>query len=161
MKRMKINKIAKLVLSIALCQAAGLIGSLFTTPSIPTWYTSLQKPWFAPPNWLFGPVWVTLFTLMGISFYFVWNKGWKNKLVKNGLSVFGVQLVLNALWSFLFFGLRSPMLGFIEIIALWIVIAFTIFKFYKISKNAAWLLLPYIVWVSIATTLNYYIWILN
>ena len=105
---MKTNKIIKFILSIALCQGAGLIGSLFTTPSIPTWYASLQKPSFAPPNWLFGPVWITLFTLMGISFYLVWNKSLKNKLVKKGLFVFGIQLMLNTLWSFLFFGLRSP-----------------------------------------------------
>jgi len=158
---MKTDKIIKFILSIALCQSVGLIGSLFTTPSIPTWYTSLQKPSFAPPNWLFGPVWITLFTLMGISFYLVWNKRLKNKLVKKGLFIFGIQLVLNMLWSFLFFGLQSPLYGLIEIIVLWIAIGVTIFKFYKISKNAALLLLPYIAWVSIAVILNYYIWILN
>jgi len=158
---MKTNKIIKFVLSIALCQVAGLIGSLFTTPSIPTWYASLQKPSFAPPNWLFGPVWITLYTLMGISLYLVWNKGLKNKLVKKGLLIFGIQLALNALWSFLFFGLRSPLYGFIEIIVLWIAIGFTILKFYRISKNATFLLLPYITWVTIAAVLNYYIWILN
>jgi tryptophan-rich sensory protein len=158
---MKFNKIIRFVLSIALCQAAGLIGSLFTTPSIPTWYASLQKPSFAPPNWLFGPVWITLYTLMGISLYLVWNKGLKNKLVNKCLFIFGIQLVLNALWSFLFFGLRSPLYGFIEIIFLWIAIGFTILKFYRISKNAAFLLLPYMTWVTIATVLNYFIWILN
>jgi tryptophan-rich sensory protein len=98
---------------------------------------------------------------MGISFYLVWNKGLKNKLVKKGLLIFGIQLVLNALWSFLFFGLRSPLYGFIEIIFLWIAIGFTILKFYRISKNAAFLLLPYMTWVTIATVLNYFIWILN
>ena len=158
---MKTEKIIKFVLSILLCQTAGFIGSLFTTPSIPTWYASIQKPSFAPPNWIFGPVWITLFTLMGISFYLIWNKGLKNKLVKGGLFTFGIQLVLNILWSFLFFGLRFPLFGFIEIIILWIAIGFTIFKFYRISKNAAWLLLPYIAWVTIAATLSYYIWILN
>jgi len=158
---MKTDKIIKLILSIVLCQAAGIIGSLFTTPSIPTWYASLQKPWFAPPNWLFGPVWITLFTLMGISFYLVWNKGLKNKLVKKGLVIFGIQLLLNILWSFFFFGLNSPSYGLIEIIILWIAIGLTIFKFFKISKNAALLLLPYIAWVSVAAILNYYIWILN
>jgi len=158
---MNSNKIIKFILSILLCQAAGLIGSLFTTPSIPTWYASLQKPSFAPPNWLFAPVWITLFTLMGISFYLVWDKGLENKLTKEGLSIFGIQLLLNMLWSFLFFGLRSPIYGFVEIIILWVFIGLTIFKFFKISKNAALLLLPYIAWVSVALILNYYILVLN
>jgi tryptophan-rich sensory protein len=159
--KMKMGKIVRFIIAILICQLAGIIGSLFTTPSIPTWYASLEKPSFAPPNWLFGPVWITLFTLMGISFYLVWNKGLKNKMIKKGLFIFGIQLFLNVLWSFLFFGLRSPLYGFIEIIVLWIAIGFTILKFYRISKNAALLLLPYIAWVSVAATLNYYIWILN
>lgn len=158
---MKINKIIKFILSIVLCQAAGLIGSLFTTSSITTWYVSLQKPSFAPPNWLFAPVWITLYILMGISFYLVWDKGLENKLVKKGLFIFGIQLLLNMLWSFLFFGLHSPLYGFVGIILLWIAIGLTVFKFSKISKNAALLLLPYIAWVSVAAILNYYIWILN
>lgn len=158
---MKTNKIIKFILSIAVCQTAGFIGSLFTTPSIPTWYASLQKPSFAPPNWLFAPVWITLFTLMGISFYLVWNKGLKNKQVTKGLFIFCIQFLLNMLWSFLFFGLHSPFYAFMEIIILWIVIGLTIFSFFKISKNAALLLLPYIAWVSVAGILNYYIWILN
>jgi tryptophan-rich sensory protein len=153
-------KIVKLIVAIVICQLAGVIGSIFTVSSIPTWYASLQKPAFAPPNWLFGPVWITLFTLMGISLYLVWDQLDK-KEAKKSIVIFGIQLVLNIFWSVLFFGLKSPFYAFIEIIILWVSIAFTIFKFYKISRNAALLLIPYIVWVSVATILNYYIWILN
>lgn len=153
------NKWIRPVITILICQMAGIIGSVFTMPSIPTWYASLNKPWFSPPNWLFGPVWITLFTLMGISLYLIWNKGLKN--VKIPLIIFGVQLILNTIWSFLFFGLKSPFIAFIEIIILWISIALTIISFYRVSKKAGLILLPYIIWVSIATALNYYIWILN
>lgn len=153
------NKWIRLVITILICQMAGIIGSIFTMPSIPTWYASLSKPWFSPPNWLFGPVWITLFTLMGISLYLIWDKGLKS--VKIPLTIFGVQLILNIVWSFLFFGLESPFIAFIEIIILWISIALTIISFYRVSKKAGLILLPYIIWVSIATALNYYIWILN
>jgi tryptophan-rich sensory protein len=154
-------KTTKLILSIIICQLAGIFGSIFTSSSIPTWYTTLQKPSFTPPNWLFAPVWITLYTLMGISLYLVWNKGLNNKKVKNALYLFGLQLILNAVWSFLFFGLRSPLLGLVEIVFLWIFIALTIVKFYEISKAAGLLLIPYMVWVTIALMLNYYVWILN
>ena len=158
---MKIKNIVKLIVAIVICQMAGVIGSLFTTPAISTWYATIQKPWFTPPNWLFGPVWITLFTLMGISLYLVWNKGLKNKEARLSLFMFFVQLVLNSFWSILFFGLKTPFYAFIEIIILWVAIAITIFKFYKISKYAGLILIPYIAWVSIALTLNMYVWILN
>jgi len=158
---MKIKNIPKLIVSVIICQSAGIVGSIFTSPSIQTWYTTLQKSSFTPPNWLFFPVWLTLYALMGISLYLVWNKGLKNKRVKNSLSLFGIQLILNTVWSFLFFGLRSPLLALIEIVILWIAIAVTILKFYRVSRKAALLLLPYIIWVSVALTLNFYIWILN
>ncbi len=158
---MTTNNIAKLIIAIVVCQLAGVVGSLFTYPSIPTWYATLEKPVFSPPNWLFAPVWITLFVLMGISAYLIWNKGLENREVKIALSIFGIQLVLNALWSFLFFGLKSPFYAFIEIIILWVAIALTIMKFLKISKKAGLLLLPYIAWVSFAAILNFYIWILN
>jgi len=153
------KKWIKIIIAILICQLAGAIGSIFTMSSIPTWYATLNKPWFSPPNWVFGPVWVTLFTLMGISLYFVWDKGAKN--VRTPLTIFGIQLVLNVVWSFLFFGLLSPFYGFIEIILLWIAILATIISFYKVSKKAAYLLIPYIVWVSIAASLNYFILVLN
>jgi tryptophan-rich sensory protein len=158
---MKILSIVKLIVAILICQLAGFIGSIFTTPSIPTWYAGLQKPTFSPPNWLFFPVWTILFILMGISLYLVWNKLAKNKEAKKSLVVFGVQLTLNILWSILFFGLKSPLYAFVEIIALWLAIAFTVFKFYRISKNAGLLLIPYILWVTFAAFLNFNIWILN
>ena len=140
---MKTKNIGKLILTIIVCQIAGVIGSIFTTPAIPEWYATLQKPFFTPPSWLFGPAWITLYTLMGISLYLVWNK--RDKRVKEAVSIFFVQLILNSVWSILFFGLRSPFLAFIEIIILWIAILFTILKFYRISKNAGLLLIPYII----------------
>jgi len=155
------NKWVKLIIAILICQLAGVIGSVFSTPSIETWYATLQKPFFSPPNWVFGPVWITLYTLMGISLYFVWNKDLKNREVKISISIFAVQLALNILWSFLFFRLQNPFYGLIEIIILWVVILITILKFYKVDKRAGLILLPYIFWVSIATALNYYVWILN
>jgi len=158
---MKTVSIARLIVSIVLCQAAGLLGSIFTFSEIPTWYAGLAKPWFTPPNWLFGPVWIMLYTLMGISLCFVWNKGFGERKAKTAGIVFAVQLALNAVWSILFFGLHNPLYGLAGIIALWIAIAATIVKFYPISRKAALLLIPYIAWVSIATALNYSVWVLN
>jgi tryptophan-rich sensory protein len=152
------NKWVKLIASILICQIAGVIGSVFTTLSITTWYADLQKPGFSPPNWVFGPVWITLYTLMGISLYLVWNK---KKNIKIPLTLFFIQLILNSIWSIIFFGLQNPFYALIEIIILWIMILLTIISFYKVSKKAGLLLLPYIIWVSVATILNYYIWILN
>jgi len=151
----------RLILSIVICQLAGVLGSVFTMPAIAEWYATLQKPWFTPPNWLFGPVWISLYTLMGIALYLVWAKGFREKKSKIALGIFTVQLALNALWSFLFFGLRSPLLGLAGIIPLWILIALNIWAFWRIDKRAGYLLVPYIAWVSIATALNYYVWILN
>lgn len=158
---MKIKWDYKFVFSIIICQLAGLIGSFFTASSIDTWYAALQKPGFNPPDWIFGPVWVALFVLMGISLYLVWEKGIKAKGVKTALIFFGMQLLLNMLWSIIFFGLQSPLYASIEIIILWLAILFTILKFYKISKPAAYLLVPYILWVSFAVVLNISIVIIN
>lgn len=151
----------KLIIAIVGSEAAGIIGSIFTISSIPTWYAMIAKPEFAPPNWLFGPVWTTLFALMGIAAFLVWKKGTERKDVKVALGIFVLQLVLNTLWSIIFFGLRSPGGAFIEIIFLWLAILWTIVAFHKISKAAAYLLIPYILWVSFAAYLNYAIWILN
>jgi benzodiazapine receptor len=153
--------IIKLAVSILICLAAGSVGSIFTTPSIPNWYASLQKPSFNPPNWVFGPVWTTLFVLMGISLYIVWSRGLQNKKIRKAIFVFGLQLLLNILWSILFFGLKSPLLAFLEIIILWFAISITIIQFFKISKGAGLLLLPYILWVSFASILNFFIVKLN
>ena len=151
----------RLIISIIICQLAGVVGSVFTAPSIPTWYATLQKPFFTPPSWVFAPVWITLFTLMGISLYLVWERGMENRNVRVAVYVFGLQLVLNAAWSFLFFGLQNPFLAFAEILVLWISIMASIILFYRISKRAGLILIPYIVWVTVATALNYSVWILN
>ncbi|MEO0293701.1 MAG: TspO/MBR family protein [candidate division WOR-3 bacterium] len=158
MYRSKINEILNFFISIIICQFAGLIGSLFTTPSIPGWYANINKPSFTPPNWVFAPVWTILFLLMGISLYFILRIGLSDKNVRIAIMVFILQLAFNILWSFLFFGLRSPFLAFVEIIFLWIAILMTIILFYSLSKVAGILLIPYILWVSFASVLNFAIW---
>jgi tryptophan-rich sensory protein len=154
-------KTIKLSVSVLACLIAGFVGSVATMPSIPTWYASLQKPAFNPPNWIFGPVWTTLFIMMGVAAFLVWDKGLENKKVKISLAIFGLQLLLNVLWSILFFGLQSPLYAFIDIIMLWASILATIIYFYRISAAAAYLLIPYILWVSFASILNLSIVILN
>lgn len=139
---------------------AGFLGSFFTTPAIPTWYKTLNKPFFTPPDWIFGPVWIGLFILMGISLFFIWQRS-DHPQFKTGLIFFFVQLFLNILWSVAFFGLRSPLLGLMDILLLWIAILFTIFYFFQVSKFAGLLLIPYLLWVSFATVLNFSLWILN
>jgi tryptophan-rich sensory protein len=151
----------KLLACVLLCQLAGVIGSVFTASSLENWYLLLEKPAFTPPSWVFFPAWVILYTLMGISLYLVWERGSQGQEIKMGLLIFGIQLGLNVLWSFLFFGLKSPYYAFVEIVLLWLAIFLTILKFRKISKTASYLLFPYILWVSFAMLLNYYIWILN
>jgi translocator protein len=161
MQRSKTNKISLLLASVIICQMAGIIGSIFTTPAIPTWYANINKPTFRPPNWVFAPVWTTLFLLMGIALFLIWEKGLKRKDVKIAFSVFIFHLLLNTLWSILFFGLKSPFAAFIEIIFLWIAILTSIILFFRISRIAAYLLIPYILWVSFASVLNFSIWRLN
>jgi len=157
----KALSVGKLIVSIAVCQSAGLIGSLFTTPAIPTWYAELRKPDFSPPNWVFAPVWTALYTLMGVAAWLIWRKGWSAPGARTALTVFVVQLVLNSLWSVLFFGLRSPSLAFVEILALWCAILLTMILFFRMCRASGWLLLPYFAWVSFAAVLNFYIWQLN
>ena len=154
-------KIIKMVISILVCLLAGFIGSIATMPSIPTWYASLQKPAFNPPNWIFAPVWTTLFIMMGVAAYLIWDKGLEKKEVRSALAIFGLQLILNVLWSVLFFGIQLPLFAFIDIIMLWASILATIIYFYRISAAAAYLLIPYILWVSFASILNLSIVILN
>jgi tryptophan-rich sensory protein len=161
MENRKLKDILKLLLSILACQSAGLIGSIFTMKAIPTWYATLQKPFFTPPNWLFAPAWGTLYLLMGISAFLIWQRGLGNPQVKRALIVFLIQLALNALWSVVFFGLESPLYGVIVIVTLWIAILLTMLKFFKISVAAFWLLLPYLLWVTFAAALNISVWILN
>ncbi|MEO0095936.1 MAG: TspO/MBR family protein [candidate division WOR-3 bacterium] len=153
--------IVKFIASLILTLGAGFIGSMATRQSVSTWYGTINKPPISPPNWLFGPVWTALFILMGIAFYLVWNKGFSELSVKTAMIIFLIQLALNILWSFLFFGLRSPLYAFIEIIILWIAILLTIIYFFKVSYVAGYLLIPYILWVSFASILNGWIAVLN
>lgn len=152
--------IIKLIISCVICLSAGLIGSFFSV-SISSWYQSLNKPAFTPPSWLFGPVWTVLYILMGISAFLVWQKGFDNRSVKIALAIFLVQLVLNVIWTPLFFGLNSPLLALIDIVFMWLAILITIISFSSLSKTAALLLIPYILWVTFAAVLNLSIVFLN
>jgi benzodiazapine receptor len=151
----------KLAAAILLCVIVGSIGSLVTLTGPGSWYTTLQKPFFAPPSWLFAPVWIMLFVLMGIALYLVWESGTERREVKAALGIFGVQFFLNVIWSFLFFGLKSPLLGFVDIILLWVMIAATIWVFFRVRKSAAYFLIPYIAWVTLASALNGAIYFMN
>ncbi|MFH1224957.1 MAG: TspO/MBR family protein [Candidatus Diapherotrites archaeon] len=157
----KIKKLGALAGCIALCELAGIIGSFFTLPAIGTWYASLSKPPFSPPDWVFAPVWLSLYALMGISLYLVLRRGTPENNSGTALSLFSAQLLLNVLWSFLFFGMRSLALGFAGIVLLWFAIFGTVLAFRKISRTAALLLLPYLLWVSFAALLNLYVMLLN
>jgi len=181
---MKYDNLFKLVVSITICELAAAIGADFTGSAIDSWYKALNKPFFNPPDWLFGPVWTIIFVLMGVSLYLVWIKKWepKNKINFKGkkpwnslsekflsgswqkaniILIFSTQLVLNILWSVVFFGMHYTGLAFFELLMLWFAVIFTIINFYRVSRAAALLLLPYILWVSFAGILNYFIWILN
>lgn len=151
----------KVIFFIVLCELIGLVGSLFTFPSITTWYATLVKPELAPPNWVFGPVWTALYAFMGIAAFLIWEKGTERREVRIALGIFVAQLILNTLWTIIFFGLHSPAGAFVEIVILWLTILATIITFGRISKPAAWLLIPYIAWVTFADYLNYSIWQLN
>lgn len=155
---MNASKLGKIILSIAICQAAGMPGLLFTKPGENSWYRQLEKPPFNPPNWVFPVVWPTLYTLMGISLFLVWNKGFEKDEVKSALVPFSIQWGLNSIWSIIFFNLNAPFYALGNIILLWGAILLTMRRFYQLSRPAGWLLLPYLLWVSFATLLNYEIW---
>jgi len=158
---MKPRDILKLVISIVACELAGVVGGIFTASAIPTWYAGVQKPSFTPPNWLFAPAWTTLYLLMGLSAFLVWRRGLASKGVDPALAIFLVQLILNVLWSIAFFGLRSPFGGVLVIVLLWAAIVLTIVWFFRVSRTASLLLMPYILWVTFAAALNVAIWLLN
>lgn len=155
----KIKNVSKFLISMAPPFLAAVIGSIFTASSVGNWYQTLQKPFFNPPGWIFGPVWTLLFFLIGCSLYLVWQSDKEGK--KKAYLIFGIQLVLNVLWSSLFFGLQNPGFAFAEIIILWIFIIWNIVIFRKFSSAAAWLLVPYLIWVSFAVYLNFSIFRLN
>ncbi len=150
------------IIAVIICLTAGAIGSFFTTPYLPTWYTTLNKPPFSPPNWLFGPVWTTLYFLMGVAFYDVWVKHTgRSSNWLGDVTFFLIQIILNTLWSIVFFGLHQIGVALLVILVLWFMILLCIIAFSRISKIAAILLVPYILWVSFASVLNAAIYFLN
>jgi translocator protein len=155
------KKAITILFFILISQSAGIIGALFTSSAVSGWYLDINKPFFTPPGWVFGPAWISLYTLMGIASYFIWLKRKKNNLANTALVIFFIHLAFNALWSIIFFGLKNPMWAFFEIIILWGMILFLVVMFYKIDKKASYLLIPYILWVSFAALLNFSIWIIN
>lgn len=155
------RKIFKIIIAVAICLLVGALSSIATQSSVNDWYLTLNKPSFNPPNWIFAPVWTTLYVMMGVAAGIVWGKGFHHIWVKTGLYHFGFQLLLNAMWSLVFFGLKEPFYALLIIIALAILILLTIKWFNVVSKKAAWLLVPYLLWVLFATALNYKIWELN
>jgi translocator protein len=161
MNFIRLRVIARLILCIAVCQLAGVIGSIFTASSVATWYTTLEIPWFTPLGSVISAVWIILFALMGLSLFLIWQKGISSTNSKIALGLFAFQLLVNVLWSYAFFGLQSPLAAFTVILFLWLLILQCIIRFWYISKEAALLLVPYIVWVSFAAFLNYTIWRLN
>lgn len=157
---MEKSDVIKLSAALLFTVGFGSLGAVFTVAEIGTWYATLNKPSFNPPNYLFGPVWTILYILMGISFYLVWKKP-TSPVRTAGVLFFLVQFILNFCWSIIFFKLHKMGLAFAEIMVMWIFILFTINEFRKLNKIAAWLLVPYILWVSFAAVLNFSLWKLN
>jgi tryptophan-rich sensory protein len=158
---MKLSIAIKFIICLAVTFTPAVIGSLFTRQAISDWYAYLNKPSFTPPDWLFGPVWTVLYLLMAVSAFLVWQKGLANPQVKIALALYLLQLILNGLWTPLFFGARLLLVAFCEIVVLWVAIVLTILAFARVSTPAAVLLLPYIGWTSFAAVLNFSIWLLN
>ncbi len=155
------KKALYIVIAVTICLLIGFLAGFATQSSVGTWYATLNKPSFNPPNWLFGPVWTLLYILMGIAAGLVWAKGFYHVWVKTALYYFGFQLLFNALWSIVFFGFQEPFWALLVILVLLILILITIKWFKIVSKPAAYLLIPYFLWVCFATLLNYRIWELN
>jgi translocator protein len=151
----------KLVVSFATPLAVGAVAGLFTKPEIDGWYKALNKPDWQPPSWVFGPVWTLLYVLMGIAFYLVWRSNAAESRKRVAMTLWIIQLVFNFFWSFIFFRQHQLDWALGEIIVLWFFILMTIFAFARISRLAAWLLVPYISWVSFASLLTYAIYQLN
>ncbi len=184
LKNMHLNKISKLIIALVISELAGIIGAIFTAPAIATWYATLAKPTLNPPSWVFGPVWTILYALIGISLFLAWKNDWRvvnvlsvgsgkawNKLSQrlwtgdlqkvNVIALFWVQWALNVAWSILFFGFHAPGAALFEIVVLWISIVYVMINFWRVSKAAAWLLVPYVLWVTFAGYLNFSIWYLS
>lgn len=155
------HNILKLIIAIIIPVAIGAASGFFTSSEIPGWYQTINKPTWNPPSWLFGPVWTTLYVMMGIALFLIWKSDASQSVKKTAIILFAVQMLLNFFWSFIFFNQHQIGWAVVEIITMWVFILLTIFAFAPISKTAAWLLVPYISWVSFATILNYTIWQLN
>ena len=153
MKKLWYKELWKLAVSVLVCVAVGAGGSVFVG-STGQWYQHLEKPFFQPPDTIFGPVWTVLYIMMAVAAFLVWRKGLGNKLVRGGLAFFAVQLVLNGLWTPLFFGLKSPAIAMVDLVVLWLAIIATTMMFFKVSRAAGWLMIPYLTWVSFAGVLN-------
>ena len=151
----------KLFISILIPLLVGAISGFFTSSGVNGWFALANKPWFNPPNWIFAPVWTTLYVLMGIALFLVWKADADKSIKQTAIILFTLQLALNFFWSIIFFKLQQPGWAFVEIILMWLMILLTILWFGKINATAAWLLVPYICWVSFASVLNYSIWKLN
>lgn len=147
--------------AVLICEAVGLLAAWATQTSVTTWYPTLAKPSFTPPNWVFAPTWILLYALMGIAAFLIWRCGPQRVRVRQALSAFAVQLLFNGGWSFAFFWARSPALGLVVIIFLWVALAWTVEQFFRIRTTAGWLLVPYLAWVSYALALNAAIWSMN
>ncbi|MFH1405442.1 MAG: TspO/MBR family protein, partial [Patescibacteria group bacterium] len=158
---MKITQIPKFVASIFICLCAGVVGSFANAGNINTWYATLQKPVFNPPNWVFGPVWTILYIMIGIALYLVWQKWKKDKFSRIVFVMFLIHLFVNAMWSVVFFGLHDIGKAFLVIIVLWLMIIALMFLFEKIDRKATLLFVPYLLWVTFAAFLNFSIWELN
>lgn len=155
------RKLLKIAIAVGICLLIGFLSSFATQSSVNDWYLTLNKPSFNPPNWLFAPVWTILYIMMGVAAGLVWTKGFHHVWVKTALYHFGFQLLLNALWSIVFFGLKNPLAALIVIAILFVLILMTIKWFNVVSKKAALLMLPYLLWVGFAAVLNFSIWQLN
>ena len=155
------SKVIKLIISIAIPLIIGFTASIFTVTGIGSWYQTIEKPTWNPPNWVFGPVWTALYVTMGIAFFLIWKSSAIEKIKRPAIVLFILQLAANFFWSFIFFDQHQVGLAFAEIVVLWLLILLTIFSFAKMNKAAAWLLVPYISWVSFAAILNFTIWQLN
>lgn len=150
----------EIIVAIGICQLAGIFGSIYTMPKIHNWYAALRKPSFQPPGWLFGPVWVTLYCVMAVAVIRIWDLP-ESTGRTSAMIFFIIQLILNALWSYLFFGLEEPWLAFKEIAAMWIFILLTMISFFSLDALAGWLFVPYLAWVTFAAVLNFSIARLN
>lgn len=162
MEQKPLSRTFKILVMIVTCVIIGFISGLVTRDSVDTWYPMINKPSFNPPNWIFAPVWTTLYVMMGIAAGLVWDRiEVQKETVKKALLFFAIQLALNALWSYIFFGLHNPMLALIEIVLLWLMIYETFVQFNKINKIAGYLFIPYLFWVTFALVLNASIYWLN